>query len=162
MLAAAVDVVIDVDFMIVQALVIFWGGVFLCICTFHAAAANDDFRFAILDLNWRKQEIIASHSHFQRTEEHSSKQATGVYESAGMTLLGSRSHQRLLEASAAVDTAVAICERSQDTESLSVFGVRLGHQFLSSVIVVTAGQILLFAQLVLSYLNIEMIVTSDL
>eukprot|EP01043_Picozoa_sp_COSAG02_P104638 COSAG02_NODE_40634_length_403_cov_0.845395_1_plen_114_part_01 len=113
-------------------------------CTFHAAAANEDFRCAVLDLHWRKQEMIASHSYFQRTEELSGKGQTGKYASAGVTLLGSRSHQRILEASTAVDAAVAICERSHDTESLSVFGVRLGHQTLSSVIVVTAGQIVLF------------------
>jgi hypothetical protein len=42
-----------------QCLAIFWGGLFLCVTTFHAAGANDDFRLAVVDLNWRKQEMVA-------------------------------------------------------------------------------------------------------
>jgi hypothetical protein len=29
------------------------------VTTFHAAGANDDFRLAVVDLNWRKQEMVA-------------------------------------------------------------------------------------------------------
>ncbi len=127
-------------------------------CTFHASAANDDFQYVILDLNWRKHEMIASHSRFQRVEKPSDVRSTAECESVEAEL---RSHRRLLEASAAVDVAVAICDRSHNVESLSVFGVRLGHQVLTSVAVVTAGQIVLFSQLILRYFEIEMIATAD-
>ena len=69
------------------------------------------------------------------------------------------SHQRLVSASAAIDAAVGICEWGHEIEGLSVFGVRLGHQVLSSVAVITAGQIVLFSQLLLRYFEVGMIGT---
>ena len=143
-------------------MVIFWGGLFLFVCTVHASAANDDFRLAIVDLNWRKQEMIAAHSKSSCTRPlHEQLHATVADDTSSRLAESLNSHRWLASATAAIDAAVGICEWGHEIEGLSVFGVRLGHQVLTSVAVVTAGQIVLFSQLVLRYFEVGMVATLD-
>ena len=116
--------------------------------TFHASGANDDYRMAILDLSWRKQEMVAlSHARPAGKQEKGDDAST---------------RQGVLESSAAINAAIEICQWGHETESLSVFGVRLGHQVLTSVAVVTAGQVALFSQLILRHYGMGEAVSEDL
>ena len=106
---------------------------------------------AILDLSWRKQEMVAlSHA------RPAGKQEKGDDAAAAST------RQGVLESSAAINAAIEICQWGHETESLSVFGVRLGHQVLTSVAVVTAGQVALFSQLILRHYGVGEAVSEDL
>ena len=106
---------------------------------------------AILDLSWRKQEMVAlSHARPARKQEK------------GDDAAAASTRQGVLESSAAINAAIEICQWGHETESLSVFGVRLGHQVLTSVAVVTAGQVALFSQLILRHYGVGEAVSEDL
>lgn len=143
--------------LVYAVLVIFWGGLFLCVTSLHASGANDDFQKAILDLVWRKQEMVAAVANANaataaaaaarpHTEGHVEREAGGRGGEGGI-----KAHHTndVLESGMAIDTAIEICRSGHATEGLSVCGVRLGHQVLTSVAVVTAGQVVLFSQLIL-------------
>ena len=90
---------------------------------------------AILDLSWRKQEMLAL-SHAKSAQEKGDDAAAST------------------QCCAAIDAAIDICRYGHDTEGLSVFGVRLGYHVLTSVAVVTAGQVALFSQLILRHYGV--------
>ena len=120
--------------LVMAALFIFWGGLFLCICASQGAAANNEYQQQILDLAWRKQEVL--------------QRAAAVRDPTE----GQR--RRAAESSEAIDNTSAILQWSHETEHLAVFGVRLDHTTLMSMAVVTAGQILLFTQLIMRYYDV--------
>lgn len=133
--------------LVYASLAIFWGGLFLGVTTLHASAANDDYRQAILDLVWRKQEMVvtANAAAAPPLPLHGTVSGSKAGKEQGGKAVN------VVESSLAIDAAIGICRWGHETEGLSVFGVRLGHQVLTSVAVITAGQIVLFSQLVLRH-----------
>ena len=144
--------------LVYASLAIFWGGAFLCVTSFHASGANDDFQAAILDLMWRKQEMVASHASdvvMHSTPADIAKEKIGADGAgAGREAAAAnpgRQQMLVMESSTAIDAAVGICRWGHESEGLSVFGIRWGRQVLTSVAVVTAGQVVLFSQLILRH-----------
>jgi hypothetical protein len=94
---------------------------------------------------WREQEMVAAVA-----QKHGQKRPEAGHE---LSEDGGQQHERrgVLESHIAIDAAVGVCRWGHETEGLTVFGLRLGPQVLTSVAVVTAGQVVLFAQLILRH-----------